>query len=62
MHCRTRYQPLPDSCPVYHKSNAYATSRMFDRDMPEADWQRQHHDMARAMIASYLQGQAAALR
>ncbi|MDW3684232.1 hypothetical protein RA280_21245 [Cupriavidus sp. CV2] len=53
---------MPDSCPIYHKSNAYTMSRVFDRDMLEADWQRQHHDMARAMIASYLQGQAAALR
>ncbi|WP_459570630.1 hypothetical protein [Cupriavidus sp. 8B] len=53
---------MPDSCPIYHKSNAYTMSPMFDRDMLEADWQRQHHDMACAMIAGYLQGQAAALR
>lgn len=42
------------SLSVFHKSNAFTMSYMFETDLLAADWQRQHKHQAYDMIKAYL--------
>lgn len=46
------------SLSVFHKSNAYTLSFMFETDLLDPGWQRQHKRQARALILAYLTADA----